>query len=100
MRRQGSSTRVHGRIGIPGWGAIPLRRCPSVNWVEGTASVLTDCTRIYRTAVPDPSPRHPQLWRRGRLVGEAGHRSRRHRAVALDFNLENRMNGLEDIISI
>ena len=34
MRRRGSSTRVHGLIGIPGWGVIPLRRCPSVNWVE------------------------------------------------------------------
>jgi hypothetical protein len=36
-------------IGIPGWGVIPLRRWPSVNWVEG----IIDCANSsYPRAEP------------------------------------------------
>jgi hypothetical protein len=38
-----------------------------------------------------PSPRQPQLWRRGHLVGETGYRSRRDFAYALGFDAAHRM---------
>ena len=85
--RAGSAIKVisiRGLAAVSGLRQKPRRRPPSA--VHPAPRVEAQGQRrVHGTFVQNPSP-GPQLRRRSRLVEEAGYRSRRHVAAALDFD--------------